>query len=364
MVGSEPIYMLRCYFMESESKKKLWIFIACAYGVVILLSIFMFIGLRHDYDLSCFVNSQMMYPACGVILGKLITRKKDEKLPMGAYITTLITTAIMIVISILSVFIPLGDLNVSGTTMSAWTLIISLPVMMGSILAYIFFWTCGKDIRKKHGLAHNNMGMSVILVVVFCVLYLGRRFIDIVLTTPDAGMHLWMKDFLGNLINFEGLITLFALPFNYFLTFLPFFGEEYGWRYYLQPIMQKKFGTRIGILLLGVVWGLWHWDADFMFYTKESGIVMLTSQIITCIVIAIFFGYTMMKTNNIWAVVVMHYINNNMAAVFEGSDALQNQSAQWNMIPPFLVASLLFALFILMPLFNKKHEEIPLLAEN
>ena len=350
--------------MESESKKKLWIFIAIAYGLVIVMSIFMFIGLRHDYDLSSFVNTQMMYPACGVILGKILTRKKDEKLPMGAYITMLITTAVMMVISILSVFIPLDDMNVSGSTMSAWTMIISIPVMIGSIAAYILFWTCGKEVRKKHGLAHNNMKMSIILVAVFCILYLGRRFIDIVLAAPDAGANAWVKDLLGNLATFNGILTLFALPINYFMTFLPFWGEEYGWRYYLQPVMQKKFGLRGGIVLLGIVWGLWHWDADFMFYTKDSGLVMLTSQIITCIVIAIFFGYTMMKTNNIWAVVVMHFINNNMAAVFEGADSLSNQSAKWSDIPPFFVASLLFALFILMPLFNKKKEEIPLIAES
>lgn len=350
--------------MESESKKKLWIFIACAYGLVILMSIFMVVGLHKDYDLSSFVNTQMMYPACGVILGKILTRKKDEKLPMGAYITTLITTAIMMVISILSVFIPLSDLNVSGQTMSAWTMIISFPVLIGSIFAYIFFWTCGKEIRKKHGLAHNNMKMSIILVVVFCVLYMGRRFLDIVIAAPDAGANAWTKDLLGNLVTFNGILTFLSLPINYFMTFLPFFGEEYGWRYYLQPVMQKKFGLRGGIVLLGIVWGLWHWDADFMFYTKDSGLVMLTSQIITCIVIAIFFGYTMMKTNNIWAVVVMHFINNNMAAVFEGAESLSNQSAKWSDIPPFFVASLLFALFILMPLFNKKKEEIPLIAES
>ena len=62
--------------------------------------------------------------------------------------------------------------------------------------------------------------------------------------------------------------------------------------------------------------------------------------------------------------IVMHFINNNMAAVFEGADSLSNQSAKWSDIPPFFVASLLFALFILMPLFNKKKEEIPLIAES
>ena len=42
---------------------------------------------------------------------------------------------------------------------------------------------------------------------------------------------------------------------NFFLSFLPFFGEEYGWRYYLTPALQGRFGARRGALAVGVLWG-------------------------------------------------------------------------------------------------------------
>ena len=65
--------------METTSKKRLWIYIAIAYGVAAVMTLFMAIGKGRDVDLTAFVNVQMMYPACGVILGKLIAKKDGEK---------------------------------------------------------------------------------------------------------------------------------------------------------------------------------------------------------------------------------------------------------------------------------------------
>jgi membrane protease YdiL (CAAX protease family) len=92
-----------------------------------------------------------------------------------------------------------------------------------------------------------------------------------------------------------------------------------------------------------------------MFYTTTNGPQMFVSQIITCTVIAIFFGYAYMKTQNIWVPVIMHYLNNNLAALLSGggSDALQQQNIAWGDIPLFLASSIAFALFIFMPIYGK-----------
>ena len=36
------------------------------------------------------------------------------------------------------------------------------------------------------------------------------------------------------------------------------FGEEYGWRIYLQDLVTDLYGRRFGVLMVGVIWGLWH----------------------------------------------------------------------------------------------------------
>lgn len=49
------------------------------------------------------------------------------------------------------------------------------------------------------------------------------------------------------------------------LTYAPFLnmflalGEEVGWRGFLYPRLQTKFGRRKGWLLGGFIWGAWHW---------------------------------------------------------------------------------------------------------
>ncbi|MDQ9788657.1 CPBP family intramembrane glutamic endopeptidase, partial [Acinetobacter baumannii] len=86
---------------------------------------------------------------------------------------------------------------------------------------------------------------------------------------------------------------------NFFLSVPAFFGEEYGWRYYLQPLLQKKFGLKGGVIVLGVVWGLWHLPVDFFYYTTpDQGFLAAIGQQITCITLGIFFAYAYMKTKN------------------------------------------------------------------
>ena len=97
-----------------------------------------------------------------------------------------------------------------------------------------------------------------------------------------------------------------------------------------------------------------------MFYTDGYGLQAFAGQIVTCVVMAIFFGYAYMKTENIWVVVIMHYLNNNIAALLAGGgeEALQNQVINWKDIPVLAASSVVFALFIFMPLYNRKTEEV------
>jgi len=45
----------------------------------------------------------------------------------------------------------------------------------------------------------------------------------------------------------------------YLVISLPLaFGEEFGWRGYAQPRLIRQFGLIAGLLVLGIVWGLWH----------------------------------------------------------------------------------------------------------
>lgn len=43
------------------------------------------------------------------------------------------------------------------------------------------------------------------------------------------------------------------------------FGEEYGWRGFLQTDL-TRLGRIRGVFILGVIWGIWHWPVIWMGY--------------------------------------------------------------------------------------------------
>lgn len=149
------------------------------------------------------------------------------------------------------------------------------------------------------------------------------------------------------------------MPVNFFLVFAPFFGEEYGWRYYLQPILQKRFGMRAGLLVLGAAWGVWHIFLDFFYYTTpDMGLAMTMIQIITCVTLGIFFAWAYLKTDNIWVPVILHFLNNNLAPVMANHyamDVLENQQVTWAMVPQTLLLNgVVFGFFLLSKEFRAK----------
>ena len=345
--------------METKNKKRFWIFIAVAYGVAYAMNLIMIIGFKKNYDLTAFVNTQMMYPACGVILGKLIFRKEGEKLPMVGYITILATTAIMMLCALGSIILHIDPINIPGAgEIDIWSTVSTLPLILGSLVAYVAFWVCGKEKRENAGLQRKNILWSVILIAVFIALFFGRSIFSAFLTDLFNHNNDGWTELKKAILNKNMIIGIFVLPINFFFSWAAFFGEEYGWRYYLQPVMQDKLGKRLGVILLGVIWGLWHIGVDYMFYTTKYGTQALITQIITCIVIAVFFGFAYMKTGNIWVPVIMHYLNNNIAGVLGGGSAsLQNQVIPWSAIPVHAISSIVFLLFIFAPLYNKKKAE-------
>ena len=338
-------------------KKKLWIYVAIAYGITAVMSIVMYVAYRQNINTTAFVNVQMMYPACGVILGKMIFREDEKVLPVAGYITVLVTTALMMIMAVLSVAVPIAPVKMPGTEteIDIWNTVSQLPIIGGSIIAYILFWVCGKEKRENAGIERKNIKLSVILVALFVALLIGKTMIAVFIEDAAAGNNEQWSLILSALSNPLTWLTVAVLPINFILSFIAFFGEEYGWRYYLQPVMQGRFGKRVGVLFLGLVWAVWHINVDFMYYASGYGLQAFLCQIITCVAIAIFFGYAYMKTENIWVPVIMHYLNNNIAALLSGGgqDALMNQVIEWRQIPVAAVSFILFFLFILSPVYNK-----------
>ena len=97
------------------------------------------------------------------------------------------------------------------------------------------------------------------------------------------------------------------------------FGEEFGWRGYLQPKLMPL-GGRKAMLLMGVIWGVWHWPIILMGHNyglDYPGPPFLgpLAMVWFCLVIGIFLGWVTLKSNSVWPAVIGHAAVNGIAGI-------------------------------------------------
>lgn len=295
----------------------------------------------------------MFYPAAGVMMAYLVTKKDDKNLPKRFFIFFTLLTAAMILCSVFSVFIP-RTIESGEAEVAVWAMASQVLIILGSIVFWILLLASGEEKRSAYGLKGNNWKMSFLYILLFFVLYIVRMG-----GASAAGGQI--EEFIAVWTEPYTSIYLINLFLNFFLVVTAFFGEEYGWRYYLQPVMQKHFGLRGGVLLLGIVWGLWHMPLDFFYYTTpDMGLTACVNQQITCIFMGIFLAYVYMKTDNIWVPVAVHFLNNNLIPIFAGNysaDVIQGQAFYWRDLIPALILNIVsFGWFFFLKPFRREKE--------
>jgi membrane protease YdiL (CAAX protease family) len=100
------------------------------------------------------------------------------------------------------------------------------------------------------------------------------------------------------------------------LNALPILGEEFGWRAYLQPKLMPL-GERKMYLLVGLIWGIWHWPVIWMGYNYPGypfwgslAMVWFT------FVLGTFLGWATLRAGSVWPAVIGHGALNGMANIW------------------------------------------------
>lgn len=320
-------------------RKQLKIFVVVNFGITILMGFLMAISSRKGNDVSIFASAQMMYPAAAVILALLLTTGKEKKKPGKFFITYLVTAGISTLLTIGSVFFP-SDM---------WFLAENYALILGSILSWIMLLWEKKEVRDDYGLRFggHKVKQSFLMMLLFLALYILRL---VLASIPDGLGELGII-----LIAPETWITMAVLVINFYLAFIAFFGEEYGWRFFLQPMLQRRFGLKSGVILLGVIWGLWHLPLNVFLYSPDTWVYSILLHQITCITFSVFFGYAYCKTGNLWVPIVIHYINNNMGVALIQSADIGNQVYSWQDVLMLLILNgIVFMPFLFTKVYKKK----------
>lgn len=320
----------------TQSKKQALIFLLTAYLLPFLLGGLIYYGKSKGLDISLLPAFQMLTPALAVSLIILNGRKERNPKVKRAFLTYVFFTGLFLLASIASLFMKNLPQNVLVIVFSLAFLvaIVSIP----------------KDLKKAYGLDLSHKKRILGVLGIFLVLYLLR----------GALGSLAEKNFQEFLtyLTWNKLVFVLALVVNFPLSFIFFFGEEFGWRFYLQPLLQKKFGMVQGTLLLGLAWGIWHLPLNLFFYSAPgSGLMSLVNQLFVCVSYGIFFSFAYNYSKSIWTPVLLHYFNNNLILLFSKNmdpSIIENQVLTW---PSVLVTGLLmlvlFGSFILSP-YNRK----------
>ncbi len=103
-----------------------------------------------------------------------------------------------------------------------------------------------------------------------------------------------------------------------FLGLLIAFGEEYGWRGFLQSAL-LPLGKIKSTLIIGVIWGIWHAPVILMGYNYPDqpylGVVMMTLYTIG---LAFVLAYAVFKGKGIWIAAFLHALNNQVMSFLNG----------------------------------------------
>jgi ABC-2 type transport system ATP-binding protein len=220
-----------------------------------------------------------------------------------------------------------------GTAITQATVMIALGYMWAPALAHLFTRLLTREGWRDTGLRVSGGSwlpwalawfLPTVLTFIGVIIYfaffpkqydpnLSTLQTMINLAETQSGQNISLSTWTILLIQIgEGV--LLAPLLNGFFTF----GEEFGWRAYLQPKL-LPLGFRKAVLLTGLVWGLWHAPVIAMGHNfgfgypgaPWTGILVMTWFTLAA---GVFFGWLVLKAGNVWPAVIAHASINGIAA--------------------------------------------------
>ena len=132
--------------------------------------------------------------------------------------------------------------------------VISQILMIAESLCSIYFLqSIGENTLANIGLSYNVSFKEVLkyalLYIAIFILMVRVEFVCDYLKTGDVAQ---LKVPLADVKQLVGFVPLFIF------TFIVFLGEEYGWGYFMFPLLEKEYGVYKAILFIGTIEEMFH----------------------------------------------------------------------------------------------------------
>lgn len=192
---------------------------------------------------------------------------------------------------------------------------------LGLLFLVALRFMLGGDAFRRAGLSFGSPKYYLIFGSLLVALYGGMAWLNCNL---GLGASIRLEElFVTSDIEAPGLIGALILMgiqliiISPFLTLLVTFGEEYGWRSYLQTELTGIVGKIKAALLVGLVWGVWHAPVIAMGHNYPGypiqGVFLMIAYTVA---LSVIFGLAFLKSGSVWLVSYMHGVNNQSASFF------------------------------------------------
>ena len=295
-------------------------FLGLAFGLTWLVDLVLYLngGLTSSLA-SLFLQFQMLMPAfAAMFLGAFFFKEspiyyKTNRTASRWFVYYYLLLCFLYLIgAIVALFLPLQSAIIAS--------VLLIPNVIGLFLLIGLRWRGGRDAFASTGLAGGKWQVWLVYGLAFVAFYGLQTFLNYVFKLGET------VDIMANfpqlaatnmpasaLVIVTAVNTVLIGPF---LGLIIAFGEEYGWRGYLQTEL-IRLGRVRGVFLLGVIWGIWHWPVIWMGYNYPGQPILGSLAMVgVCIILAYVLAYAVFKSNGVWSAAYLHALNNQALSFF------------------------------------------------
>lgn len=212
----------------------------------------------------------------------------------------------------------LGGLQVFSIIAS---LVMLLPAISAIIVWAVFYrdYTFWKFFGLRLGKIKYWFILPIMMLMTMIIIYLVSYILNPDQFLNSSELQHRMKDIFIVIPGVPALMSLLiplALNLTVGIAFsiIAYLGEELGWRALMYPQL-IKLGLTKGLIIGGIIWGLWHLPLILMGHNYPNHpIIGNIMMILMCIPMGIILYYAYIKSGNIFVPAIMHGILNQFSS--------------------------------------------------
>jgi membrane protease YdiL (CAAX protease family) len=309
---------------EGVNWKQVGLFLVLTFGLTWLLDwvLWLTVGYGQNVATVVLLQLQMLLPAfCAIVLGMFVFRdsplyqvRTHQERPRWFFYYFLVYTVVYAVVGAVMIVSP------GQTTLTMAGLVTQGLTILGLVVLIVLRAVSGREAFARAGLAGGRFVHWLLFAVGFVLFYglqtalntgfrLGEPVDILQLMAQLAPAQMEQVEAMTPIVFLlvTGVQAVLLAPFT---ALLLGFGEEYGWRGYLQSELVRM-GRVKGILLLGVIWGLWHAPVIAMGHNYPgypvAGVFLMIGYTVA---LGFVLSYAVLKSGSVLLAAFLHALNN------------------------------------------------------